>query len=58
MQDCVSKIIKHARQFNVPIVIDGVCNHKCLYHTRDPAINDLVEYVSFHHTHSCYELVS
>lgn len=24
-QDCVSEIMRHARQSNIPIVIDGVC---------------------------------
>ena len=27
LQDCVSDIIKHARQSKVPMVIDGVCKH-------------------------------
>lgn len=26
VQGCVSEIMKHARQSNVPIVVDGVCN--------------------------------
>lgn len=25
VQDCVGEIMKHARQSNVPIVVDGVC---------------------------------
>ena len=31
VQDCVSEIIKHARQSNVPIVVDGVCNQTSVH---------------------------
>lgn len=42
VQDCVSEIMKHARQSNIPMVVDGVCNSEN-------------KFIFFQNVHTCYD---